>query len=90
MFWALYSVWSWLGVRRHGVVFVVRFVVRSLYSVRCDGVWSFFFVLEIQVHSAQMLSESGGPAHYTLVTKPMQSGVPEVDAMRRGLDAMER
>ena len=26
-------------------------------------------------------------AHYTLVTKPMHSGGPAVDAMRRGLDA---
>ena len=33
------------------------------------------------------LSKSGGPAHYTLVTKPMHSGGPEVDAMRLGLDA---
>ena len=46
-----------------------------------------FFFLEVQVHSAQTLSKSGGPAHYTLVTKPMHSGGPEVDAMRRGLDA---
>ena len=28
--WALYSVWSWLRLRRHGVVFVVWFVVRLL------------------------------------------------------------
>ena len=49
-----------------------------------------FFFLEIQVHSAQMLSKSGGPAHYALVTKPMHSGGPEVDAMRRGTDAIER
>ena len=46
-----------------------------------------FFFLEVQVHSAQTLSKSGGPAHYTLVTKPMHPGGPEVDAMRRGLDA---
>ena len=30
VFWALYSMQSGLGVRRHGVVFVVWFVVRLL------------------------------------------------------------
>ena len=51
---------------------------------------NFFFFLEIQVHSAQTSSKSGGPAHYPLVTKPLHSGGPEVNAMRRGLDAIER
>ena len=39
MFRAVYSVRSRLRVRRRGVVHVVRFVARPLYSVRWGGVW---------------------------------------------------
>ena len=60
-------------------------------ALPCKTVVPFYsFFLEVQVHSAQVLSKSGGRAHYTLVTKPMHSWGPEVDAMRRGSDAIER